>query len=178
MNFRSELQSSWVDLLVRNVSKYFITITFKSSTPDWVTEKAISKFVEEVNRALLGRAFANGRLCIKGVAVRERSPAMGDKLHYHILFFKGDVVWPVFEKMERVVAKHVRRIDIINGKKIIIDNGWDVQSCYQGLPNQLEKYVTKNFNKGSIDVLAANDAIGLIDRGDVTFGNNQLSVGY
>lgn len=172
---RMFIKKEVVKWLSKQNIKYHLTITFPKFTDEKWTRRLLNTLIKNLNRAIYKKRFSEGKSCLKGFAIRERSKKMMTD-HYHILF--SDNAWlPKTDKMEHLIDKQVRflKTDLKTGKKkkyYIQD--YLLQNYYNHGDDGLENYVSKQFEYLSIDIQKIKDSIGPLGFGDVVFGRVQF----
>ena len=164
MNELDRVRNSWVEWLNALNTKYHLTITFAKNTNRKECERLLNLLISHLNRRIYKKRYDKGLSCLKGVAVRERTHSMNTD-HFHILIQDGEFV-PDRDRLQQ----------LIEGQKAMLSGEGRANSietcCLQDYFDRggmrLERYVTKNFEKGM--GVRASETIGLLGNGAVAFG--------
>lgn len=168
-----QVLSEWMS---KSNTKYQLTITFPKFTDEVWTRRLLNTLIKNLNRSIYKKRFSESKSCIKGFAIRERKKEMMTD-HYHILFV--DDGWlPDEERMKHLIDKHVNllKIDPKTGKrrKHYIADAF-LQNYYNLGDDDLEIYLSKQFEFLSVDIQQALDSIAVLDFGDVAFGRDTFT---
>tara|TARA_R110000822_G_scaffold87042_1_gene202650 strand:- start:460 stop:876 length:417 start_codon:yes stop_codon:yes gene_type:complete len=132
--------------------------------------------IKNLNRKIYKKRYDQGKSCIQGVAVRERTPELSTD-HFHMIIENSNSL-PGYERFDALL-KH--QIQLLGGnsrygtpkKNYIAD--YKLQNYYNSGDNKLEAYLTKNFNALGRPLDLIIDDIGIM--GDsVMFGEPMLRV--
>lgn len=166
------LRSAYVELLSSMDTKYHLTITFPMHTSKASCQNLLNLLLKNLNRRIYKKRYDKGQSYIQGAVIKEHTYAM-DTDHYHILVV-DDHHLPDYERMKNLIEKQLQLLgnDEIHTKKKNYIAGYCLQHYYNSGSNNLEEYLTKQFEKVPSFPLQAADAVGLLGNGRVMFGSS------
>jgi hypothetical protein len=141
MNYetKSQIRRGWVELLKRQDTKCFLTITFRSDITIENANNIIRKLLRMLRKEYYGRN--RQRKYIVGFVVVEHQ--RNGRPHYHILLADNEVYNNTDKKLELVIRKKCCSFTAIDPI-----NGIDFREYYDG---SLEGYLTKSIEWGQDD---------------------------
>jgi hypothetical protein len=153
-------------LLKANNTAFHLTITFSKYTTETTCRNGLNRFLKHLNTTLYKRRYKDGKSFLHGIAIQERSVAM---LTYHFHILITDDEWlPSYERLDKLMLRQVNYFRKSTHKNTICD--YQLQDYYNEGNDQLEHYLTKQYEtcSGERDVELSN--IGLLSADDVCFG--------
>lgn len=188
---RIKQRRMWQDFIDQQEHLFLITLTCKPGITDQRAKSVIHEFVQRLNWFQLKGSDRRKHNFIKGFCVLERSELknmrqkkyMHETLHCHIVILKQTFELPDYKFFEFKVQKAIdstnKELRQSKGDQSIIGD-FDVRRCDQRLSKEflgrvtLGRYLTKNFDNYRHSLQACVDAIGLLQKDSVSFGNKDL----
>lgn len=163
-----DLRNAYKEMLRDLPTRYHLTLTFTHSLSEHKAVKLLNKLLKYLNRAILKNRYELSGDSLQGVVVKEDTPAM-ETVHFHILISDSEGQLPEFSRMEEIVEKKVRLVNRCESKLNRINKRL-LQEYYEGDENSnLEQYLTKIFEKGSLSMNEKMNAICPMSAEGVSF---------
>jgi hypothetical protein len=172
-----KMRQEYIDWISNEPTEYHLTITYLKGTSDHIADRSIKAFFHFLNQKIYtNRYYKRPDDFIKGFVSRERQK--NGTLHYHSLIFTLDNRIPDYNTFCILIDMCLEKLMISHGsfKRITGDKGWELQEYSNDGDDDLECYVTKNFEEYKMTLEESCDSIGLLGKGRIEFGSKPPSI--
>ena len=170
-NTPKSIRTDFIEWISKSPNKYHLTITYIRGTSDIEAASTFQAFINFLNKKVFcNRYWKKHNSHLKGIVARERST--NGTLHYHIIFTDSENDLPGTHEFDENVRGCITKLKSKHNKNRLLteEGGWKLQDYSNNGDNDLETYVTKNFECTKMTADEAFNSIGLLGVDGVTFG--------